>query len=199
MGMASSSPSSSRTLERWLASLRDIDGVLGSFVMNSDGDLVDGDRSKGSQVAFDRAGLRLLRLRDALAMDSGEVSTIVIRFPNHKVALRSLPGGVLVVVALASVNEAALRTGMNLVGQKCPDLSALTKGLSSEIPPPPVAPTFGRDPTQTLISSVPIATLERNEPPASSKPTDRTSAPQAGLAPPSRKPRAVFFRGKRIG
>jgi len=222
---------SARSLQKWLGSLRDIEGILGSFFVSSEGEVMEADFPPAFEAVAFSVGQRVTRLRDALSLEGGNVSMLTVRYPNHKLALRSVSGGALVVLAGASVNDAALRSAMHLVGQRCGELGAdgqaFTPGPPSFAPGPPAftpGPPPLREPTQTLVSSVPI--WEAPRPPsagyerASSRPNpasseDRPSSadrpsypdrpsvnplpPEAGLPMSSRKPRSVYFRGKRIG
>jgi predicted regulator of Ras-like GTPase activity (Roadblock/LC7/MglB family) len=216
-----------RSLQKWLGSLRDIEGILGSFFVSAEGDVLEADFPPAFQAVASSVGQRVARLRDALSLGGSQVSTLTVRYPHHKLALRSVSGGVLVVLAVATVNDAALRTAMHLVGQRCLEAGA---DFHAFTPPTPLA----REPTQTLVSSISVLegtparsassdflyadrTPSPDRAPSSDRPssTDRPSSsdrpsspdrpsvnsqpPEAGLPLSSRKPRSVLFRGKRIG
>ncbi|HSC86870.1 MAG TPA: hypothetical protein VLC09_06345, partial [Polyangiaceae bacterium] len=106
-------------LKMVLSSLRDVDGIVGSFVVNSDGDLVAEDLPAYFAGVAEQVAPRAVRLRDALSLTEGSVSACTIRYADHKLSLRSVHGALLAVVASQGVNAPALRMAMNLVARKC--------------------------------------------------------------------------------
>lgn len=215
-----------QTLTSTLSSLRDVDGIVGSFVVNSDGELIAQDLPAYFAGVAEEVGPRVLRLRDALALSEGPVSACTVRYANHKLSFRSVPGAVLAVLAVATVNAPALRMAMNLVARKCAseDLSSYEPTSSrippvvSSAPPPPVAPVPPVAAVAAVSPNVPSAPPPRPSAPAFGTATlpsvpvsDVTAAALAArsAAPPASKPaeipesgekkRAVYFRGKRIG
>jgi predicted regulator of Ras-like GTPase activity (Roadblock/LC7/MglB family) len=167
---------SGRSRQKWLGSLRDIEGILGSFFVSAEGDVLETDFPPAFQGIASGVGQRVARLRDALSLEGSQVATLTVRYPHHKLALRSVSGGALVVLAVATVNDAALRSAMHLVGQRCADID-----VHSFAPSPPTA----QEPS--------------NQPSSGERPGVNSYPPEAGLPQASRKPRSVLFRGKRIG
>jgi predicted regulator of Ras-like GTPase activity (Roadblock/LC7/MglB family) len=200
---------SGRSLQRWLGSLRDIEGILGSCVVSAEGDIIEADFSPAFAAIAASVGQRVARLRDTLSLEGGQVSMLTVRYPHHKLALRSVSGGVLVVLAVATVNDAALRSAMHLVGQQC-----VETGADFHVFRP--APSVRVEATQTLRSSIvqggraadgdagPLSEASSangtsDRPSYSDRPSVNPLPPEAGLPSSSRKPRSVLFRGKRIG
>mgnify|MGYP001239281477 CR=1 FL=1 len=181
----------SKSLARTLDALKDVDGTIGSFVLDGDGELVFADLPDELLEGARKVGPRLARLRDALALSEGDVSACNLRFASSKLSLAPTAGGILAVMAAANVNDSALRTAVNLARRRI-TADDLATGPVEVTPPPPAI-----DLNQTLISSAPLPLAENilSEQPKSSG----AGAPESmGRAGPPRKERAVFFRGKRI-
>lgn len=124
-----------------LVGLRDIEGIIGSFVVSSDGGLVGRDLPS----VFDDETLagvapRLIRLRDGIAGDSSEPAALVLRYAEHKIHIRSAGSGVLCVLSDPKVNMPALRVGMKLVARRVAPLAEHGTVIQASSPPaPPVA------------------------------------------------------------
>ncbi len=159
---------------RTLETLKDLEGILGSFVIGPGGSVLAQDfPSYFGSAAYD-IGARALRLKEALEVSEGELSHFVLRYGSHKVALRPVKGGLLTIVSESAVNMPALRMAMNLVARKLESTGLDTNDHAS--PPPPT--TRPRPPTQSARATT-------------------QAAPEAQGARPSRN-RAMYFRGKRI-
>lgn len=202
-----------QSLASALTSLRDVDGIIGSFVVDSDGALVAQDLPAYFAGVAEEVGPRVHRLCDALSLSEGAVSTCTVRYANHKLALRSVNGALLAVLTIATVNAPALRIAMNLVARKCAerDLSPSSERagsappppqLTASTPPPSVAPVSSapRSPSSTAATLpalvAPAYPVEPSAPPETRR--SYAGAPDAG-GPTPKKERALFFRGKRIG
>jgi hypothetical protein len=102
-----------------LRSLRDVDGVLGSFVLGRLGEL----DARDLPDYFDSAVLlevapRVERLYEAWKGLGSELETASLSFAEHKLHLREFGAGFLAVVSLAQVNAPALRMAMGMVGRR---------------------------------------------------------------------------------
>jgi predicted regulator of Ras-like GTPase activity (Roadblock/LC7/MglB family) len=120
-----------------LGTLRDVTGIMGSFVFSEDGRLV----AREIPALFDDAALveasgRLTRLRDTFAAVGDTLDVAVVRFRDHKLYLKTLPGGMLCIVAEGAVNMPALRMAANLVGRR---IGPVVERASLMPPPPPPA------------------------------------------------------------
>jgi len=161
---------------RTLETLKDLEGILGSFVIGPGGSVLAQDfPSYFGSAAYD-IGARALRLKEALEISEGELSHCILRYGSHKVALRPLKGGLLTIVSEAAVNMPALRMAMNLVARKLE-----SSGIDTHSPVSPPPPTTR--PKPPVVQSSPM--VVPGGPPEAQ-----------GARQPSG--RAMYFRGKRI-
>src|SRR5262245_36108635 len=105
------------TAARALHSLRDIDGVYGSFVVNSAGDPV----ARDLPAVFDdstlaESGFRIVRLWEVVS-ESGPQEYALIDFAEYSLFVRRVGGGCLCVVVPARVNVLALRLASKWVAR----------------------------------------------------------------------------------
>jgi hypothetical protein len=101
--------SSPLELGRALQSLRDIEGVYGSFVINSAGE----PSARDLPAVFDNgtlleSGGRIVRLWE-LAAEDGVPEYALLEFSEYSLFLRGLGSGCLCVIVPATVNLLALR------------------------------------------------------------------------------------------
>jgi hypothetical protein len=147
-----------------LRTLRDIEGVLGSFVIGERGELLGRDVTAacGSEVLA-LVGGRLQQLCDAFksAQIGGPFESTTLYFPQYKLHIRALGNLFIVAVVSAEVNLPALKMAMNMLGrQLVTDLSA--PRLSRE----PPAPSAGRSSREPELPQAPSAGRTSREPPA---------------------------------
>jgi predicted regulator of Ras-like GTPase activity (Roadblock/LC7/MglB family) len=117
-----------------LGTLKDVAGIMGSFVFTDDGRLV----AREIPALFDDTALfeasgRLTRLRETFAAVGDHLDVAVVRFRDHKLYLKVLGGGVLCIVAEGGVNMPALRMAANLVGRRI--VPALERAAQEPAPP----------------------------------------------------------------
>ena|SRR3954468_20988878 len=137
-----------------LATLKDVAGIMGSFVCTPDGRLVSREISPVfDDGALAEAGSRLLRMREAFAAGGDDMEAGVIRFRDHRIYTKTLGNSVLVIVTEADVNMPALRMAANLVGRR---IAAVVAHVESE--PPSVQ-------TPAPVSAEPARTVRRAEAP----------------------------------
>lgn len=151
-----------------LATLKDVAGIMGSFVCTPDGRLV----SREIPALFDdgaltEAGSRLLRMREAFAAGGDEMDVGVIRFRDHRIYMKAVGSSLLMIVAEGDVNMPALRMAANLVGRRIAPAVAVV-----EAEPPPV---------------------RRSSPPPEPVPASRPARPFAEAPPGMRR-----FRGRTV-
>ena len=102
-----------------LATMKDVGGVMGSFVCTPNGRLVAREiPAMFEDGVLAEAGSRLVRMREAFAAGGDEVEAGVVRFRDHRVYLRSVGDSLLCILAEGSVNMAALRMAANLVARR---------------------------------------------------------------------------------
>jgi predicted regulator of Ras-like GTPase activity (Roadblock/LC7/MglB family) len=119
IGGGHSGPIAASGVPAALATLKDVTGIAGSFVVSSSGRLVGREISPMFDSAtLAEAGERLTRLRDTFATVGDELDLAVIRYQDYKLYLKALSGGMLCILADGVVNMAALRMAANLVGKR---------------------------------------------------------------------------------
>jgi hypothetical protein len=160
-----------------LRTLRDIEGVLGSFVIGERGELLGRDVTAacGSEVLA-LVGGRLQQLCDAFvsADIGGAFESTTLYFPQYKLHIRALGNLFIVAVVSAEVNLPALKMAMNMLGrQLVNDLSAASvtslapaAHRDSREPPAPNAGRSSREPP------APHAGRSSLEPPAPNAPRE---------------------------
>lgn len=151
------------TIDSSLKALRDVDGVLGSFVVNVEGSLVARDMSQlfDDDVLHD-VGVRVRRMMEGL-VESGEIpSSVALTFNDHRLWLRSVDSYTLCVLSATQINRPALRMALTLVSRRVAPLLPLqeaeeareetARGNASAQPQemaPPVSTSYEPD---TLVS-----------------------------------------------
>jgi predicted regulator of Ras-like GTPase activity (Roadblock/LC7/MglB family) len=122
-----------------LTTLKDIDGVYGSFVVDRDGRLCARDLpSVFDDAALGDSGPRIVRLWEVVSEDEIPEYTL-IEFSEYWLFIRPVPSGTLCVVVPPRVNVSALRMAANLVSKRL----NLDTPLETPAPVPPVvSPLF---------------------------------------------------------
>ena len=178
-------------IEETLRTLRDVQGVYGSFVVSSSGALVardlptifDGD-------LFAEVGPRVTRLYETIGSGGDELESCMLRYAEHKVYLRRMAWGVLGVLSTVAVNMPALRMVANLVIRKI-DPEVQAGSLASSVPPAPSAAAPSIPPPSAIPSvppPVPVAHSSAPPPRTVSRPPDRFVPPPPVAPLPSRTP-----------
>jgi predicted regulator of Ras-like GTPase activity (Roadblock/LC7/MglB family) len=120
-----------------LGTLRDVSGILGSFVFTQEGRLVAREiPALFDDTALSEAGGRLTRLCETFAAVGDRLDIAVVRFRDHKLYLKALGPGMLCIVAEGAVNMPALRMAANLVGRR---IAPGLERAAVEVPPAPSA------------------------------------------------------------
>ena len=134
-----------------LATLRDVTGIAGSFVLTSSGKLVGREMAPMFESGtLAEAGERLARLRDTFATIGDDLDLAVIRYQDYKLYIKVLPGGMLCILADGAVNMAAVRMAANLVSKRiAPALEQPALG------PPLPRPADGSGPVNAPADVVP--------------------------------------------
>ncbi len=166
-------------LAKTLETLKDLEGILGSFLVAEGGAILAQDLPTYFGSAAYDVGPRAQRFHEALNFSGdGEFAYSVLRFGEHKVLLRKLNGALLAILLRGDTNMPALRMAMNLVAKK---LSQQKWSLPTNHVAP--APPTVRPPAD-------VAKEPRRAAPS-------LGAPEAATAPRPTK-RALYFRGKRV-
>jgi len=128
-----------------LATLKDVDGITGSFVCTPNGRLV----AREIPALFDdgalvEAGSRLVRMREAFAAGGDDLDVGVVRFRDHRIYLKAVGDSLLCILAEGAVNMPALRMAANLVGRRIGP--AVARLEAEPLPPPPAPPPRAEPP-----------------------------------------------------
>jgi predicted regulator of Ras-like GTPase activity (Roadblock/LC7/MglB family) len=147
-----------------LSSLRDVDGVLGAFVISEDGALIDSDMpAMFAPSLFDDVGPRIVRLRETFASGGDEIDTCTIRFSDFKLYIRAMHRGFICILSSIGVNMPALKMGAHLAQRRIlselgsPDSSPVSSPPSSLAPPNWTTGAYGPASTTTPASSPPAS------------------------------------------
>jgi hypothetical protein len=198
-----------------LHGLRDVQGVLGSFVLGRSGKVVCKDLPRVfDDRVFEEVGPRILRLKETLSGEGPGLDNVVIRYSDHKLHLRFLSASVLGVITSTGVNPASLKMALTLSSRRIEsDLPFEPQGLSSTDRRSafPGVGTAATPPLWTDESSPDVAAQTAQEPPLPGPPTLRSPKPSghASQPPPPQPPAAappdaprrapILYRGRRIG
>jgi hypothetical protein len=142
----------SNALVPLLRTLRDIEGVHGSFLLGERGELLSRDvpETCGTEVLAG-VGRRLHQLRDAFVWaDIGAAfESTTLSFAQYKLHMRALGGRCLVAVTTAEVNVPALRMAIHMLDKRLQQ--ALSVGFSppdrASAPPALRASSAGAEPS----------------------------------------------------
>jgi predicted regulator of Ras-like GTPase activity (Roadblock/LC7/MglB family) len=128
-----------------LGTLKDVAGIMGSFVFTDDGRLIAREiPAMFDDTALAEASGRLTRLRDTFAAVGDRLDVAVLRFRDHKLYLKALGAGMLCIVAEGTVNMPALRMAANLVARRlAPTLERAAQAPLPEAPAPAAAAQRG--------------------------------------------------------
>jgi predicted regulator of Ras-like GTPase activity (Roadblock/LC7/MglB family) len=131
-----------------LNTLRDIDGVYGSFVVDRDGRLCARDLpAVFDDGALGDSGPRIVRLWEVVSEDDAPEYTL-IEFSEYWLFVRAVPSGTLCVVVPPRVNVSALRMAASLVAKRLKldePMSALPMA-APPFPPPIFLPSEDQAP-----------------------------------------------------
>jgi predicted regulator of Ras-like GTPase activity (Roadblock/LC7/MglB family) len=127
-----------------LGTLKDVSGILGSFVFTQEGRLIAREiPALFDDTALSEASGRLTRLCDTFAAVGDRLDVAIVRFRDHKLYLKALGPGMLCIVAEGGVNMPALRMAANLVGRR------IAPVLERAVVEPPPVPSAPRAPTES--------------------------------------------------
>lgn len=170
-----------------LASLRDVEGVIGSFVLDEEGRLLARDMpAMFDDETLASAGARMSQLRAALELASESFEGCTARFGPHLVMLRPAEARSLCVLCPVDVNVTMLEMGLNLITRR---VAAPRAERTSILPPPP-------DPKPAQVASPstppPAAAGRTSRPP----PAPSTPPPSSAGEPVGERTR--IFRGRPV-
>jgi predicted regulator of Ras-like GTPase activity (Roadblock/LC7/MglB family) len=132
------------TVRAGLATLKDIAGVSGSFVCTQSGRVVAREiPAVFEDAVLMEAGSRLLRVAETFGAGGDELELAVVRYGEHRLYLKAIPGGMLCIVVAGPVNMPALRMAANLVTRR---IAVAVARAQSELPPAASEPVAAAPP-----------------------------------------------------
>ncbi|HMJ16694.1 MAG TPA: hypothetical protein VK524_35005 [Polyangiaceae bacterium] len=170
-------------VKHWLGTLRDVEGIQGSFVVCKAGGLL----AKDLPAVFDDAlfavvGPRIVRFYDAMASRGEDVRHVVMRFAHHKLHLRPVAFGFVCALCDLDTNASALSMAMALVARGLePELAAAEESVPASSPPPRSIASERPRPT-----TLPSVQMPEPTPPSANSPSSANKAP-------------ITYRGQRLG
>lgn len=174
------------TVAALLSTLRDVEGVMGSFVV----DLIGQVRARDMPAMFDDAALqeaapRIARLKEALETQGEQVDSVSLAHGPHSLFLRTSGENILCVLTPHDVSLPALRMATSLVLRRLPEALAAAREAptlpptlrpppsaaptfsagSAPLPPPPAVPSFGPPEAAAVSTPPPVPVAARAAPP----------------------------------
>ena len=124
----------SERLVHMLKSLRDVEGVVGSFVWGKAGQVLARDLPENlEQAILEEVGPRIERIYEAFQGAGDELDVATLVFAQHKLHLREFDPAFIAVLSQPRVNAPALKMAVHLVGRNvCAELERIKTA-----PPPP--------------------------------------------------------------
>jgi predicted regulator of Ras-like GTPase activity (Roadblock/LC7/MglB family) len=102
-----------------LRTLRDVDGVIGSFIWTKTGSLLARDLPEAIDSArLAEVGPRLERLHEAFSSSGDEIELATLAFGEHKLHVRAVDRAFIAVLSAIPINMPTLRMALNLVGRR---------------------------------------------------------------------------------
>jgi predicted regulator of Ras-like GTPase activity (Roadblock/LC7/MglB family) len=189
------------TMADSLLALRDVEGVLGSFVIDDNGALVAKDLpAVFYPELFKDVGPRLLRLRESVEAAGDDPQLFVLRFSEHKLHVRCTDHGIICALSEPRVNLPALKLALTLVARRVRGETGPSH-YETTAPPPPAS----LDPGATLPSMTsPFAVPAPSAPPPSVGPASQAQGPASVGRPPVSSQRPVeskrhgYYRGRPV-
>lgn len=172
-----------------LPSLRDVDGVLASFVVSDEGDVVARDLAAFVEDnTLQEVAPRLGRFHEAMSSTGDFLDFFVLEFAQQSLHARRVPNGFLCLLTTPQVNAAALRMAVNLMARKVGDRIAQQRHIQHALAPTP-QPVMVAPVARPTPPPLPVAATSRMTPaqptPARARPTP-TAATQAVPTPSTR-------------
>ncbi|MGV3757545.1 MAG: roadblock/LC7 domain-containing protein [Verrucomicrobiota bacterium] len=159
-------------MEKILAALKDIHGVEGSFVMNTNGELVCRQMPAiFADEIFSEVGRRLLSIYSTFDLQVSQFDDLLLKFDGYWLYIRRAAHGFLSILTAETVNYPALKMASNLA------LSQLTSQIQSAKPITPASMTAVPPPAAAAPATVPAPAVlpppAKLEPPKTVTPIHR--------------------------
>lgn len=182
-------------MESALLSLRDVEGVLGSFVLDAHGSVLARDMPAMFDVeTLLSASVRLAQLRAALEANGDEFDGCTARFGAHLVVLRAASSRTLCVLCPLGVNLTTLQMGLNLVARRVsagsPPRAFANTAIARASWPAPLPEPRSWTPPATSVPGHMLTAVRDSAAPPQPLPVE--------LAPQDPEPSLRFFRGRPV-
>lgn len=165
-----------------LSGLKDVEGVFGSFLIDSAGGVAGLDLPKlFSPQIVGEVGKRLMRLRESFETQGDELRSVELRYAQQRIYVRVCDSFLLGVLILGSANMALLGMAASVVTRQ-PRASTTPESVRATLPS--LAPLPASAPVSHNGAGVRNASAPQGAPEAH------------GLGPRSQRP--VYFRGRRV-
>lgn len=163
-----------------LRSLFDLQGVYGSFLVTTTGDVVARALPEVvDDVTLLEVGGRVIRLADTFESVGISPELCILRFADHKLYIKNVVSGALCILTASDVNFPALRMAANVVARRvAPELARVLAGAADIVPPTP------RGVVRSMKSPPGMALAPPGAPPS---------------APPAAPAGVRMYRGRPIG
>jgi predicted regulator of Ras-like GTPase activity (Roadblock/LC7/MglB family) len=149
-------------MEATLATLRDVEGVIGSFVVDAEGGVASRDMpAMVDDQALAGAGRRVARLRAALESTGKKVDQCSLRFGSYLMLAKPAETHTLCVLVSGTSNLMALQMGSTLVARR---VQADASGRLLRASQLSVAPAAGAPTRSTPSSPLPAQAPRQAEP-----------------------------------
>ncbi len=166
-------------MQHVLTALKDIPGVVGSFVLNGKGTLVSREMPAiYPDEIFPEMGRRLVGVYEAIAAQASAMGDLVLKFEDHWFLCRRTAQCFLGILMADSINFPALKMATNVALKQLDEKVATMPPLLAEKPVAAVEPIVLPEPAASPVPATPAV--------------DAASAEAAPKA-------ARFFRGRPVG
>ncbi|MDX2024642.1 MAG: hypothetical protein SF187_30650 [Deltaproteobacteria bacterium] len=187
-----------------LPSLRDVEGVLASFVVSDQGDVVARDLAAYvDDSALREVAPRLGRFHEAMSSTGDFLELFVLEYEEQTLHARRLPNGFLCLLTTHAVNAPSLRMAVNLMARKVGDRIARQVPTETPVasPTPTTLPTMRSMPpplpSNTAVTRATPPPVPRPTPASVTRATtSRAIAPEPAAAAPAKPVR--YFRGRPV-
>jgi len=162
-------------LSNALPSLRDVEGVVASFVLSDQGDVVARDlASYVEDSSLSEVAPRLGRFHEAMSSNGDFLDLFVLEYAEQALHARRLPNGFLCLITSHNVNAPSLRMAINLMARKVGDRIAKHRASEPPAPTPTTLPTM-----RTMPPPLPANTgASRSTPPPMPRQTPTVGVPR---------------------
>jgi len=157
-------------MEKILAALKDIHGVEGSFVLNTNGELVCRQMPAiFADEIFPEVGRRLLSIYSTFDLQVSQFDDLLLKFDGYWLYIRRAAHGFLSILTAETVNYPALKMASNLA------LSQLTSQIQTAKPitPAPLAAATPEPVPAAVAAPVALPPPAKLDPPKTVTPIHR--------------------------